>query len=86
MIYQGKQKIWSDYQKEIPDDKWYYVRSCIRQNFFPASEKMFLVNDAAAAPSEEPPVEVILDRPFLYMLVETNTMTPLFMGVLGDID
>ena len=43
------------------------------------------VNDAAAAPSEEPPVEVILDRPFLYMLVETNTMTPLFMGVLGDI-
>ena len=43
------------------------------------------VNDAADAPPEEPPVEVILDRPFLYMLVETNTMTPLFMGVLGDI-
>ena len=42
MIYQGKQKIWSDYQKEIPDDNWYYVRSCIRQNFFPASEKMFM--------------------------------------------
>lgn len=33
MIYQGKQKIWSEYQKEIPDDKWFYVRSCIRQNF-----------------------------------------------------
>lgn len=44
------------------------------------------VNDAAAAPPEEEPVEVILDRPFLYLLVETNTMTPLFMGVLGDID
>ena len=43
MIYQGKQKIWSDYQKEIPDDHWFYVRSCIRQNFFPASEKYFLV-------------------------------------------
>ena len=41
MIFQGKQKIWSDYQKEIPDDHWYYVRSCIRQNFFPASERMF---------------------------------------------
>ena len=41
MIYQGKKKIWSDYQKEIPNDHWYYVRSCIRQNFFPASEKMF---------------------------------------------
>lgn len=42
MIYQGKQKIWSDYQKDIPDDHWYYARSCIRQNFFPASEKYFL--------------------------------------------
>jgi len=42
MIYQGKQKIWSEYQKEIPDDKWFYARSCIRQNFFPASEKYFL--------------------------------------------
>ena len=41
MIYEGKKKIWSDYQKEIPDDHWYYVRSCIRQNFFPASERMF---------------------------------------------
>ena len=27
------------YQKEIADDKYYYVRSCIRQNFFPGSEK-----------------------------------------------
>ena len=41
MIYEGKQRIWSEYQKDIPDDNWYYVRSCIRQNFFPASEKMF---------------------------------------------
>ena len=41
MIYEGKQKIWQDYQKEIPDDHWYYVRSCIRQNFFPASERKF---------------------------------------------
>ena len=42
MIYQGKQKIWSDYQKEIPDNHWFYVRSCIRQNFWPASEKYFM--------------------------------------------
>ena len=42
MIYQGKQKIWSDYQKEIPDNHWFYVRSCIRQSFFPASEYYFL--------------------------------------------
>ena len=42
MIYEGKQKIWSDYQKEIPDDHYFYVRSCIRQTFFPASEEAFL--------------------------------------------
>ncbi|MCR4825023.1 MAG: heterodisulfide reductase subunit B [Bacteroidales bacterium] len=34
--------MWADYQKEIPDNHWFYVRSCIRQNFFPASEKYFL--------------------------------------------
>mgnify|MGYP003396891120 CR=1 FL=1 len=31
MIVEGKQKIWADYQKDIPDDHYYYVRSCIRQ-------------------------------------------------------
>ncbi len=33
---------WRDYQKEIADDNYYYARSCIRQNFFPASESLFL--------------------------------------------
>ena len=42
MIYEGKKKIWSEYQKDIPDDHYFYVRSCIRQNFFPASERIFL--------------------------------------------
>lgn len=31
-----------DYRKEIADDHYYYLRSCIRQNFFPGSEKIFL--------------------------------------------
>lgn len=38
----GKRRIWKEYQKEIPDDRYFYVRSCIRQTFFPASEQMFL--------------------------------------------
>ena len=42
MIINGKKKIWSEYQKDIPEDHYFYVRSCIRQNFFPASEKLFL--------------------------------------------
>ncbi len=35
-------KGWKDYQKDIADDKYYYARSCIRQNFFPGSEAAFL--------------------------------------------
>jgi len=33
---------WTQYQKDIADDHYYYARSCIRQNFFPASEQTFL--------------------------------------------
>ena len=33
---------WLDYQKDIADDNYFYVRSCIRGNFFPGSEKAFL--------------------------------------------
>ncbi|MDA3882918.1 MAG: heterodisulfide reductase-related iron-sulfur binding cluster [Bacteroidales bacterium] len=35
-------KMWNTYQKEIPENNLYYARSCIRQNFFPASEFIFL--------------------------------------------
>ncbi len=37
-----KRNSWQEYQKEVADDKYYYLRSCIRQNFFPGSEKAFL--------------------------------------------
>ena len=42
MNIEGKKAIWKDYQKEIAEDKFYYVRSCVRQNFFPGSETAFL--------------------------------------------
>lgn len=42
MSNEGKQNIWKNYQKEIADDKYFYVRSCVRQNFFPGSEVTFL--------------------------------------------
>lgn len=38
----SKSSIWNEYQKLIPDDDFYYLRSCIRQNFFPGSEHAFL--------------------------------------------
>ena len=42
MKIKGKEAIWKNYQKEIPDDNYFYVRSCVRQNFFPGSEVAFL--------------------------------------------
>lgn len=42
MKKEGKELIWKNYQKDIPDNDFFYVRSCIRQNFFPASEVIFL--------------------------------------------
>jgi len=42
MENEGKLRIWSEYQKEIADDHFFYVRSCIRQSFYPGSEQFFL--------------------------------------------
>ena len=40
--------------------------------------------DGAAAPIEEEPEvkEVVLDRPFVYLIVDAHTMTPVFTGTL----
>ncbi len=37
-----KNDIWAAYQKEIADDHYYFARSCIRQNIFPAAENLYL--------------------------------------------
>ncbi|MBO4778005.1 MAG: heterodisulfide reductase subunit B [Bacteroidales bacterium] len=42
MNLEGKKQIWNSYQKDIAENDYYYARSCIRQNFFPASEVTFL--------------------------------------------
>lgn len=42
MKAEGKKVLWKEYQKEIATDNYFYARSCIRQNFFPASEATFL--------------------------------------------
>jgi heterodisulfide reductase subunit B len=42
MQLEGKKRIWAEYQKNIPDDHFFYVRSCIRQTFFAGSEQVFL--------------------------------------------
>jgi heterodisulfide reductase subunit B len=42
MQLEGKKRLWAEYQKNVPDDHFFYVRSCIRQTFFPGSEQAFL--------------------------------------------
>jgi heterodisulfide reductase subunit B len=42
MKIEGKIAVWREYQKEIAGDRYFYVRSCVRQNFFPGSETAFL--------------------------------------------
>ena len=37
-----KSLLWKEYQKEVPDDKYFFVRSCIRQTFFPGAETSLL--------------------------------------------
>jgi heterodisulfide reductase subunit B len=42
MNREGVRLVWENYQKEIAADKYFYLRSCVRQNFFPGSETTFL--------------------------------------------
>ena len=42
-----------------------------------------IANCGSAMPTD--PKEVVLDRPFLYMIIDTQTNLPIFMGVLTEI-
>lgn len=45
------------------------------------------VGDGAAAQDESPEVrEVILDRPFVYLIVDYTTMTPVFIGTVMSVE
>jgi heterodisulfide reductase subunit B len=41
MNYNRNQE-WESYQKDIADDRYYFARSCIRQNVLPAAEDLFI--------------------------------------------
>ena len=42
MKHESNKRVWSAYQKDIADDHYYFARSCVRQNFFPGAEGVFL--------------------------------------------
>lgn len=44
------------------------------------------VQETAAAPETEPPKQVILDRPFLYLIVDTENNVPVFLGTVMSLD
>jgi len=41
MRIEGKKAIWNEYQKEIADDNYFYVRSCVRQISSPDQKLRF---------------------------------------------
>lgn len=49
-----------------------------------AAVTMVVMMECAAIESTEVPVDVFFDEPFLYMIMDMETKTPLFMGILDE--
>ncbi len=49
-----------------------------------AAATIVAAEDGCAMPEETQPIELRLDRPFVYALMDMETMTPLFIGVLEN--
>ena len=49
-----------------------------------AATAVIMYATGAVAPPEDP-VTVILDRPFVYLIIDTQTNLPLFMGTVTDL-
>ena len=65
-----------------------YLGEVIHKTFIEVGEKGTRAG-AVTAPtgkgaSPQPDLEVVLDRPFVYILFDTTTNIPLFIGALND--
>lgn len=49
-----------------------------------AAVTMVVMNECASAEFVGKPIEVFFDEPFLYMIMDMESRTPLFMGVMDD--
>ena len=47
---------------------------------------MVIMNDATALPTTKEPPKVYLDRPFVFMLIDTESNVPFFIGTVMDVD
>ena len=75
-----------------PLDESPYISSVIHKTYISVTELGTRAGAAtaidmpgSAAPSDEEPKRVYLDRPFVYMLINTQTNTPLFIGTVENI-
>ena len=70
-----------------------YVSDVIHKTFIDVTEAgtraaavTAVVMEEATAMPTEPPKQVILDRPFLYMIVDTETDLPIFIGTVNSVE
>ena len=51
-----------------------------------AAATVVMMDETSAAPDPEEPKTVILDRPFVYMIVETDNYLPVFIGTVNSVE
>ena len=49
-----------------------------------AAVTMVVMQECASAESTEKPIDVFFDEPFLYIIMDMESRTPLFMGIMDD--
>ncbi len=70
-----------------------YIGDVLQNTYIKVDEKgtkagaatAVVVEYTSAAIDQKPPFEVYLDRPFIYMLIDTNEHMPLFIGVIRNL-
>ncbi|MBR1483599.1 MAG: hypothetical protein IJ598_11640 [Ruminococcus sp.] len=71
-----------------------YISSVIHKTYIDVNERgtragavTVIGMEAGSTPDEDslPPITIRLDRPFLYMIINTNTNTPLFIGTVENL-
>ena len=69
-----------------------YISNVLHKTYISVAEKgtragavTAVIKAAGAAMPTEPPKEVYLDRPFVYMIIDTENSIPLFIGALTNL-
>ena len=65
-----------------------FISSIVHKTFIEVNREGTKVSAVTVVHEEtySAPPSISLDRPFVYMIVDTETMTPLFIGTVNSID